>query len=52
MSCGPKGVKGGRKTLLYVEAVRKYIEVFAELDLSEPYKRVSIIKIVKIRVDF
>lgn len=40
MSCGTKGAKGGRKTLLYIEAVRKYIEVFQELDLTGPYARV------------
>jgi len=37
---GPKGVKGGRRTLLYIEAVRRYIDVFQMLDLSEPYQKV------------
>jgi len=39
LSYGPKGSKGGRRTFLYVEAVRKFANLFDDLDLSLPYAK-------------
>jgi hypothetical protein len=36
---GPKGVKGSKRTYLYVEAIRKFGLCLEEADLSEAYKR-------------
>ncbi len=38
LSCGPKG-KGGRRTYLYVEALRRYKDEIKEVDLTEAYRR-------------
>ncbi len=35
---GARGTKGGRKTILYVEAVRKYREELKEVDFEQCYK--------------
>jgi len=35
---GPRGSKGGRKTLLYVEALRRYSEEMKGANLEEAYK--------------
>lgn len=39
LSCGPRGTKGGRRTYLYVEAIRKFPEEVKEMDLTEAYRR-------------
>jgi len=39
LSHGPKGVKGNRRTHLYVEALRKFEEKCKKIDLTEAYKR-------------
>jgi len=38
MCVGPRGSKGGRKTLLYVEALRRYSGEIKEADFTEAYK--------------
>jgi len=39
LSHGPKGIKGNRRTYLYVEALRKFEEEAKRMDLTEAYKR-------------
>ncbi len=39
LSCGPKGTKGGRRTYLYVESIRKFAAEVKEIDLTEAYRR-------------
>jgi hypothetical protein len=40
LSHGPKGVKGGaRRSLLYIEAVRKFSAEIKHLDLTDVYRR-------------
>ncbi len=39
LSCGPRGTKGGRRTYLYVEAIRKFVDEVKEIDLTEAYRR-------------
>ena len=41
LSHGPKGVKGNRRTYLYVEALRKFEEECKRINLSEAYKRAT-----------
>jgi len=41
LSYGPKGARGGRRTYLYVEAIRTFADVIHELDLSDPQRRAS-----------
>ena len=38
MSVGSKGIRGGRKTYLYVEAIRKFQDEVRVLNLDEAYK--------------
>ena len=38
MCVGPRGSKGGRKTLLYVEALRRYADEAKEATFEEAYK--------------
>ncbi len=39
LSYGPKGVRGGRRTFLFVEALRKFEEEAKLIDLTEAYKK-------------
>lgn len=39
LSFGPKGVKGNRRTYLYVEALRKFETEARRADLTEAYKK-------------
>lgn len=39
LSVGPKDVRGGRKTYLFVEALKKYQDEARVMDLVESYKK-------------
>lgn len=39
LSYGPRGAKGGRRTFLYVEALKRFKVEAKEMDLDEAYKR-------------
>ena len=39
LSVGPKGSKGGRKTYLFAESIKRFPEEICQADLSEAYKR-------------
>ncbi len=39
MSYGPRGAKGSRRTYLYVEALRKFKDETAKINLDEAYKK-------------
>ena len=39
LSYGPKESKGNRRTFVYVEALRRFVQELKGLDLTEVYKR-------------